>query len=223
MHIYGSTASPFVQRVLMTARLKGHEIALLPPPGGSVRSPGFVAISPMGRVPVLEDGDWRLCESEAIAAYLDEVLDGPPLLPADPRDRASARQIVAIAAGEVGAGLRPVLLDRVFGMGDEPALAEAGRAQLARGLDAIERLLDPAHRMAAGDRPGVADALLAPLLALMTIIDPLADTAGLIAQRPRIAAYWARAKADPVVARSIGEMEEGFAPVLRQAGAQAAG
>lgn len=65
MLIYGSGASPFVQRVLMAARAKGHELALEPPPGGHMRSPEFRAISPMGRIPLLRLDDGRhLCESD---------------------------------------------------------------------------------------------------------------------------------------------------------------
>lgn len=48
---------------------------------------------PDGRVPVLDDG-FVLPESDVIMAYLDERFPDPPLLPADPGERARARLLV---------------------------------------------------------------------------------------------------------------------------------
>jgi glutathione S-transferase len=44
-----------------------------------------------GRVPVLEEDAWILPESSVIMEYLEERYPEPPLLPADPADRALAR------------------------------------------------------------------------------------------------------------------------------------
>jgi glutathione S-transferase len=88
--------------------------------------------NPLGRVPVLEeDGGFVLPESPVIMEYLDERFPEPPLLPADPAERALAR-------------LRIERFDRLSGpyyrvrRGDEPARREL-EAQLAE-LDAdLER------------------------------------------------------------------------------------
>ena len=47
--------------------------------------------NPTGRVPVLEDGEFVLPESAVIDEYLNERYPEPPLLPADPAERALAR------------------------------------------------------------------------------------------------------------------------------------
>ena len=47
-----------------------------------------------GRVPVLEEDAWVLPESSVILEYLDERYPEPPLLPADPGDRALARVVI---------------------------------------------------------------------------------------------------------------------------------
>ena len=47
--------------------------------------------NPKGRVPVLEEDAWTLPESAVIMEYLEERYPEPPLLPADPSDRALAR------------------------------------------------------------------------------------------------------------------------------------
>lgn len=49
---------------------------------------------PFGRVPVLEEGGWVLPESAVIDEYLEERFPEPPLLPADPGERAAARLLV---------------------------------------------------------------------------------------------------------------------------------
>jgi glutathione S-transferase len=47
--------------------------------------------NPTGRVPVLEDDAWVLPESAVIMEYLEERYPEPPLLAADPAERALAR------------------------------------------------------------------------------------------------------------------------------------
>jgi glutathione S-transferase len=215
MKIYGSVASPFVQRTLMAARIKGHELPVEPPLGGSMQSPEFRAISPMGRIPVLEDDGWTLAESAAIVSYLDDVLDGPPLLPGGPRERAHARTIEALASHEL-AGLRPVMVCKVFGMRDEPVLVAEAIGTIRAGLEALEKARDPDHAWAAGDQPSVADCILVPLFTLMDIIDSAAGTRAVIAERPGLAAYRDRAFASELGGRTVGEMKQAFADILER-------
>lgn len=54
------------------------------------QSPGYLAINPMGRVPALTDGDFRLWESNAILTYLAASFPETRALPADIRGRADA-------------------------------------------------------------------------------------------------------------------------------------
>ena len=52
------------------------------------QSPGYLAINPMGRVPALTDGDFKLWESNAILTYLATMFPATKALPSDPRGRA---------------------------------------------------------------------------------------------------------------------------------------
>jgi glutathione S-transferase len=213
MKVYGSIASPFVQRVLMAARIKGHELPVEPPLGGSNQSPEFRAISPMGRIPVLEDEGWTLAESAAIVAYLDDVLEGPSLLPGGPRERARIRMLEVLASHEL-AGLRPIMVCKVFGMRNEPVLVEEAMSAIRAGLEALERARDPSHAWAAGDSPSAADCIIVPLFTLMEIIDPMAGTLALIAEQPGLTAYRDRAFATQIGGRSHREMKEAFAAIM---------
>ena len=44
-------------------------------------APEVTAIHPFGKIPVMRHGDFELCESKAIATYLDLVFPGPRLIP----------------------------------------------------------------------------------------------------------------------------------------------
>ncbi|HEY0270411.1 MAG TPA: glutathione S-transferase family protein [Sphingomonas sp.] len=207
MKLYGFVLSPFVQRVLIAARIKGHEIAVVPPPGGGLSSPAFAAISPTRRIPVLEEADgWRIGESAAIVAYLDETLPGPPLLPAEPRARALARQVAGLGDTDVGAGLRHLMVQNVFRSGSDKGQLDYGRAQLALGLDALQRIGVGRWAWAAGQAPGIADAVLIPQLALAELIERHFDGGKLIGDRPAIADYWRRARVSDIGARCVAEM-----------------
>ena len=60
------------------------------------RAPGYADRSLTARVPMLRHGDFYLSESSAIVEYLEDAFPGTPrLLPADVRQRARARQLMA--------------------------------------------------------------------------------------------------------------------------------
>ncbi len=211
MKLHGVIFSPFVQPVLMAARIKGIELELTPLPAGGTQSAEFAAISPMRRMPVLEESDgWTMAESASIVAYLEETQPGPSLLPVDARDAAKARLIAGLVDTEIAAGLRHFIVQKLFRMQDEPALLDHGRAQLRRGLAAIEQIGVNGGRWAVGDQPSVADIALVPLLSLGDLITGHSDSGELISGLPGIDAYWARARADPLGNRSYVEMRDGF-------------
>ncbi len=88
--LYGARACPFVHRtrlVLLEKRVDFEwvEIDLRTPPEW------FFQLSPYGKVPVLKYGEDLVWESTIINEYLDEVFPEPPLLPAQPSQRAWAR------------------------------------------------------------------------------------------------------------------------------------
>jgi glutathione S-transferase len=55
----------------------------------------FADVSPYSKVPVLVHGDHTIWESTIINEYLDEVFDGPRLVPQDAADRAAMRIWIA--------------------------------------------------------------------------------------------------------------------------------
>jgi glutathione S-transferase len=85
--ILGGNVSPFVRKVRVFCAEKGIAYDLQPvnpfsPP------PGFRDISPLGRIPVLRDGDKHLPDSSVICAYLERKHPKPALVPSDLDDYA---------------------------------------------------------------------------------------------------------------------------------------
>lgn len=130
---------------------------------------GYVAKNPLGQVPTLEvtdDGGTvrMLTQSLAILEFLEETYPQPPLLPADPYQRASARAI----AESINAGIQPfhnlTTTDEVKSIGgDDVAWV---RGFITRGLTALERAVAvTAGAFCVGDTPSIADCCLIPQLA----------------------------------------------------------
>ncbi|NTX26527.1 glutathione transferase [Burkholderia pyrrocinia] len=96
-------------------------------------APDYAATSLTQRVPTLVHDDFALSESSAITEYLDETFPGTRLYPADPRQRARARQVQAWLRSD----LMPIRTERstevlFYGPTSEPlsSLAQAAAQKL---------------------------------------------------------------------------------------------
>lgn len=90
--------SPYVFTCDVTLREKGlaYEAVAVALQRGEQRAEGYATGSVTGRVPALRHGDFMLAESSAIAEYLEDAFpDTPRVLPADPKERARARQVMS--------------------------------------------------------------------------------------------------------------------------------
>src|ERR1700730_14959945 len=96
--VYGVPGSPYLRSALLGLHEKGaaYHLAALQQGIGAARSEDHLRRHPFGRVPVLEHGDFRLYETQAILRYLDAVLPGPALQPQEPRAAARMNQIAGI-------------------------------------------------------------------------------------------------------------------------------
>lgn len=106
---------------------------------------------PDGRVPVLDEDGWILPESAVLDEYLEERYPEPPLLPADPAERAAARLIV-FRFDDLG---KPYYALRR----EEPGAA----ARLAEALGALDGLLATTPFLTGGAF-GLADIAYVPWL-----------------------------------------------------------
>jgi glutathione S-transferase len=96
MKIYGANLSPFVRKVMAVCAIKGLDYEhVMVMPGSD--DPEYLKISPLGKIPALEDGDLQISDSSVICEYLEEVYPEIPVLPTSPADRARSRWIEEFA------------------------------------------------------------------------------------------------------------------------------
>ncbi|MCU0977112.1 MAG: glutathione S-transferase family protein [Steroidobacteraceae bacterium] len=164
MKLYGALASPYVARVVLLARVKGLDLKTEMPAGG-LRSPGYLALNPFGKMPTLEHGGEALIESQVICEYLEDLHPAPALLPADALGRARVRTLcrvldlyVAPDSGALFRQMNPATRDA--------AVVEAAKGKLAANLPILDALVGKApHTGPAGI--SLADCALLPYLRLM--------------------------------------------------------
>jgi stringent starvation protein A len=179
--LYDADRCPYCARVRIVLAEKGLEFEVVIVDLDD-RPAWIYEKNPLGRVPVLEEDDFLLPESDVINEYLDERWPEPPLWPADPGERARARLLVhrfdelsrpyyALRRGEDGARARldaqlaglasvlerqPFLTGREFGLADVayvPWILRA-RERMDVSLQPFPALTDWVDRMC--ERPSVA-------------------------------------------------------------------
>lgn len=112
LEIIGSSQSTYTRVVCMVCEEKGIEYVLTQ---AQLGAPEICAIHPFGKMPVLRHGDFELCESKAIATYLDRSFPGPQLIPSDPYLAALTEQWVSLVNTVMDATLvRTYLLAYAF-------------------------------------------------------------------------------------------------------------
>jgi glutathione S-transferase len=93
LEIIGIPQSNYVWAVRMVCEEKGVPYQHNP---DRPHTPDVDAIHPFGKVPVMRHGDVTLCESKAIASYIDRVFDGPKVIPEDAKLGAQVEQWVSL-------------------------------------------------------------------------------------------------------------------------------
>ena len=123
---------PYVQRAVIALTEKGIEFERIDIDLGN-KPEWFLAISPLGKTPVLQVGDVAIFESAVILEYLEET-EAKPLHPVDPLRRASERVVVEQVGGRVR--------QRVFGPVE--VVGARGRIQRVANRDLVA---DDEHRL----------------------------------------------------------------------------
>ena len=109
---------------------------------GSAQTPEYLAVNPNGRIPAIDDGGFKLCESMAINLYLAKKHD-KGFWPKTIEDEAQAIQWSFWVMTEVEKPALAVLLHRFFLPEDrrDPKLADEGEQQLQKPLAVLDRAL----------------------------------------------------------------------------------
>lgn len=161
----------------------------------------YRALHPFGRVPALVHDGFALYETGAITRYLDRAFPGSALQPADPKPLARMDQIIAVVdAYAYWPLVRQVFVHDVM----RPHMGTEGDPQeLHKGLDASASALDALETLAAAERWLTGPDLSLADLHLGAMVAYFAQSprgAALLAERPRLSAWWQRLKQRPSVA-----------------------
>lgn len=110
--IHGVNASPFVRKVRIAMEEKGlaYELEPVMPIGVSEE---FKKLSPLGKIPVYQDGDYVLPDSSCIIAYLERLHPEPPLYPSDAQEYGHALFLEEYADTRLVEALSTVFFQRV--------------------------------------------------------------------------------------------------------------
>jgi glutathione S-transferase len=153
------------------------------------------AVHPLGKAPVIVDGELVLAESSAILRYLDQRYNGGRLAPpAGTADHALHDEWLDLVEGSAAMPAMLILLGRMTG-GLNEALGGFATAEFGKILGHIAaRVADRAFLM--GDRLTLADIQMSYILAA-------AQGTGALGQYPAITAYLERLYAQPGLQRAI--------------------
>lgn len=154
---------PFLHRpVIQAYRLADAGAAGAPT---NTRSPDFLALSPAGAVPVLQDGDLTLSESMACTLYLARK-HGGPLGPQDDNEDALMMQWSFYAATSIEPDALTILFLHNRGTlqsAEDTGLVAEAATRLIRPLKVVEQQLATQGHLV-GDRFTVADLNMAEVL-----------------------------------------------------------
>jgi glutathione S-transferase len=129
--LHGTEFSGHTHRVELLLRMLGLAYRLEPAPAEVRRGEAFRRLNPLAQVPVLQDGDLVLCDSNAILVYLvKRYAPESPWLPDDPVVAALVQRWLSIAAGEIKYGPGTA---RLIAQWNAPGDA-AGCAQIAQNI-----------------------------------------------------------------------------------------
>lgn len=193
MKLYAVTLSPFAARVRLALRFKGLAYTMEPPPGGGTRSAEYLAINPIGKLPVLVTDDGAvIAESETIVDYLDDAFPQPSLLPDGADERARMRNAIRCLELYVTPAM-----SRLFRQMDpvqrNAAVVGAELAQVRDGLSLVGHFVDNAV-FAAGGAPSKADCMVLPSLLLAEVVAAIFGQEDLLAHCPGLVGYRAKAR-----------------------------
>ncbi len=200
--VYGFQVSTFVNIVRLVLCEKGvafqfHDLA------GEMGTPSHLALHPFNRVPILEHDGFRVYETSAIAEYVDESFDGPPLRPAGVRPRAKMRQWMSALSSYFYPYIafhlgHERIIYPALGIAPDERVVAAALPRIATALEVMERELKEGDGFLVGDKPTLADFFMLPSLTTLSLTPEGPD---MLAKTPRIREWRARMQSLPSVAK----------------------
>jgi glutathione S-transferase len=190
IRLHGVPLSGHVHKVELFLRLLGLPFEYVETSFEVWTSPAFDHLNPLRQIPVLEDGDLVLADSNAILVYLARRYDpAGPWLPQEPVAAAQVQRWLSISAGEIKYGPATARIIKLLG---RPGDLDAATRIATRLLEVMEAHLD-GRAWLVGDAATLADIACYPYIACA----PEGGVA--LAGYPAVRAWVARIEALPNV------------------------
>jgi glutathione S-transferase len=183
---------PYVQRAVIALTEKGAAFERVDVDLAN-KPEWFLAISPLGKTPVLQVGDTPIFESAVILEYLEET-QSKPLHPGDPLARAEHRAWIEFSSAVLNdiAGL--------YSAADETAF-KAKAAQLQARFARLESRVAATPWFDGADF-SLVDAVFGPVFRYFDVFDAIGDF-GILADKPKLARWRASLAARPSVKSAV--------------------
>ncbi len=156
MKLYSHPLSGHAHRVELFLSILGLDVQIITVDllKGEQRNSAFLKKNIFGQVPVLEDGDVTIADSNAIMVYLASQYDQDHTwLPIEPKKAAEVQRFLSIASGPVASGPATARLINLFGAKlDHVKAIETAHNILGK----LDELLDERKWLAA-EQPTIAD------------------------------------------------------------------
>lgn len=202
MIVHGASVSPFVRKVIAFAAEKGVALENRPTRFGD-KSEGWLAKSPFGKIPALEDGDYVLADSSAIVHYIEAKHPDNPLIPTEAKARGKTiwfdEYADTVFVGQLGLIFFQRVVAPMLGMENDLAAADKAEAELLPPNLAYLESVIPESGFLIEDRLTLADIAVASPFANMAHAGVKIDAAAY----PKVAAYTAKILERPSFAQVI--------------------
>lgn len=205
--LHSIPGSPFGRAVIAAFLEKGQPFRFAAVAPGTLKGPEHMARHPFGRIPVIEHGDFKLFETQAILRYIDRVCPGPALTPADPKAAALVDQAMNVSdwyffqgVGNT-IGFQRAVKPRLMKMAADEAVCAEALPYAHKVFDELSRLLGDKPYFA-GESFSLADIQLGTL---MDFFPGAPEWEPLTAQRGNLVAWLERLNARPSFKESTWE------------------
>ena len=182
-------------------------------PMKDTRSEEFLKINPYGKVPVIQEGDFVLNESYAIARYLARQSTDEHFYPVnDPKKAAKIDALIDFDVQTFKKGFEPYtneVLYAVFFQGKD-APTEERKAELQKAVDDNFKQLDDILKRNGGDYVNGEHLTLADFSIFVSTLYVVAMAGGRYDTHSRVAEWWDRIAAMPVMAKILEDQKVAF-------------
>jgi glutathione S-transferase len=196
MTLYGFDVSNYYNMIKLALAYKNIEykkVVVYPN-----QSAEFLALSPMGKVPMLQTEQGCLCETSVILEYIDSTHPTPALYPADPFAAAKVKELAKICELYLELPARRCYPEVFFGQQVTAETKKEVKRALFKGIEALARAAS-FKPFLAGSEFSAADIMFLYSADMAAVVAQKAFDVDLLALAPGATELMARLKALPQV------------------------